>query len=176
MLESHDLDAINWLERAVNAAPADQVALIRAARLHQDAVWIAEQEPELAWLMLVSALETGAGRWDRSAGSPIDQFRTSKPKLVEALDARCSDLIPFVAEEFSCLFGATRKFLAFTMKFFPDEPTLTDAPNVGSGSLDWARARAATNAAGSRSDAPANPVPNILERNPRREWKCTSPP
>jgi hypothetical protein len=72
MLGSHDLDAINWLEGAVNAAPADQVALIRAARLHQDAVWIAEQEPELAWLMLVSALETGAGRWDRSAGSPID--------------------------------------------------------------------------------------------------------
>jgi hypothetical protein len=73
MLGSHDLDAINWLEGAVNAAPADQVALIRTARLHQDAVWIAEQEPELAWLMLVSALETGAGRWDRSAGSPIDQ-------------------------------------------------------------------------------------------------------
>ena len=40
---------------------------------------------------------------------------------------------------------------------------------VGSGSFDWARARAATNAARSRSDALAHAAPNILERNPRRE-------
>jgi len=37
------------------------VALTRAARLYQDALWMIESEPSLAWLLLVSAIETAFG-------------------------------------------------------------------------------------------------------------------
>jgi hypothetical protein len=35
----------------------------RAARLYQDALWIVESEPNLAWIMLVSTVETAAKEW-----------------------------------------------------------------------------------------------------------------
>jgi hypothetical protein len=37
--------------------PGDATALVRSARFYSDALWIAEAEPDLAWLFLVSALE-----------------------------------------------------------------------------------------------------------------------
>lgn len=39
------------------------LTLIRCARIYQDALWIAESQPQLAWLLLVSALETAAVYW-----------------------------------------------------------------------------------------------------------------
>ena len=46
---------------------------------------------------------------------------------------------------------------------------LLDIEQSGQRLFHWARARAATNAARSRSEALAHAAPNTLERNPRRE-------
>lgn len=70
--------------------------LVRAARLYQDAVWIAEGQPELSWIMLVSAIEAAAKHWWSVDDSPGKRSRTSK--------------------------GVTRKFVRFVLSFLPDPP------------------------------------------------------
>ncbi len=42
---------------------ADALMLVKAARQYQQAVWYADTDPNLAWLMLVSAVETAANHW-----------------------------------------------------------------------------------------------------------------
>jgi hypothetical protein len=71
--------------------PSDAVALIRVSRLYQDALWIAESEPSLAWIMLVSAIETAATHWYKLKDTPIEKLRVSKPELVELLDSSCKE-------------------------------------------------------------------------------------
>jgi hypothetical protein len=113
--------------------PTAATALVRAARLYRDALWIAETEPELAWLLLVSALEVAAVHYQ--AQTPIiDVLRASKPKLVRRLEGIEPSLPEEVAEHFSRELRATARFLAFVMKFFP-EPPLKRPPK------DWAWAR-----------------------------------
>ena len=51
--------------------PAAAVALVRAARLYQEAAWSAEVEPSASWVMLVSAIEVAAGFWRAAKESSI---------------------------------------------------------------------------------------------------------
>jgi hypothetical protein len=122
MAGKHSLEDLNWLSDSFGTDPQDQIALIRAARLYQDAIWIADAEPALAWLLLVSAIETAADRWDQATGSPTDRLRYSKPDLVKEVEARCPDLLPIIAEKFADTIGATRKFVDFTLRFLPLPP------------------------------------------------------
>src|SRR5262249_15036522 len=41
-------------------ASSQYASLIRACNLYRDALWMAESEPNLAWIMLVSAIEVAA--------------------------------------------------------------------------------------------------------------------
>jgi hypothetical protein len=55
--------SINQLKHLKSIPFIDQkryVNLVRACKFYQDALWIAESQPIFAWIMLVSALETGA--------------------------------------------------------------------------------------------------------------------
>ncbi len=118
------LEDLSWLATWFETDIRNQVALIRAARLYQDAIWIADAEPALAWLLLVSALETAAVQWDRSRVSVIDRLRDSKPTLVETIEARCPELLPVLAHELADTIGATRKFVDFSLEFLPSPPPL----------------------------------------------------
>jgi hypothetical protein len=100
----------------------NEAALIRAARLYQDAIWIAEAEPALSWLLLVSALETAADRWRQSTLSTAERLRDSKPDLVATSEARCPELLPLFADGFADSLGATRKFVDFILNFLPPPP------------------------------------------------------
>lgn len=60
---SHPLDKIEPLKLFSKLKSDDAIVLIRAARLYQDALWIAESEPSLSWVMLVSAVEAAASYW-----------------------------------------------------------------------------------------------------------------
>jgi hypothetical protein len=123
----HSLEDLSWLTW-FEADPRDQVALIRAARLYQDAIWIADSEPAMAWLLLVSAIETAANRWDRPQPSATERLRYSKPTLVETIEARCPELLPIIADEIADTIGATRKFVRFTLEFLPPPPPERPAP------------------------------------------------
>ena len=104
-------------------SPDQSIALIRAARLYQDGLWIAESEPALAWLMFVSSLETAANQWKSDNGTPVDRLTHLKPDLVEILkDAGGDYLMQCVASQIEPTLGATKKFVDFASHFLPDPP------------------------------------------------------
>jgi hypothetical protein len=53
-------DARPYLERYPYASQRKAVALVRAARLYEQALWVVEADPELSWLLLVTAIEAAA--------------------------------------------------------------------------------------------------------------------
>lgn len=53
-------DARPYLERYAHTSQRKAVALVRAARLYEQALWVVEADPELSWLLLVSAIEAAA--------------------------------------------------------------------------------------------------------------------
>ncbi|MCL6272243.1 hypothetical protein M3P05_20185, partial [Sansalvadorimonas sp. 2012CJ34-2] len=98
-------------------------ALVRAARQFQDAIWIAESEPELAWIMLVSSIETAANEWASHDTSPLEKIKESKPELSELIASKGGEeLLKAIAEEISHTLGATSKFQKFCFEFMPDAP------------------------------------------------------
>jgi hypothetical protein len=97
--------------------------LVTAARLYQDALWMAEVEPHLAWLFLVSAVETAANHWRRKNRNHVERLTDSKPELVKLLHERGGDeLVEEVAKRISDVTGATLKFTEFILAFDPGPP------------------------------------------------------
>lgn len=97
--------------------------LVRSARAYQDALWIAESEPHLAWLLLVSALEIAANAHVAEAGSPEENLREFQPKLTATLQSAGGDtLVAEVGEQLKHLYSATKKFIRFCEQFCPRPP------------------------------------------------------
>ena len=119
----HSIMGVEQLKSFPSLRPKQAIALVRSARLYQDALWLAESEPSLSWLMLVSAVETAANLWSRSADSPLDRFKDSRPGLVEYLIATGIDgLADKVANEFADVVGAGKKFREFLLKYLTEPP------------------------------------------------------
>jgi hypothetical protein len=126
-------------QKAVNAEPLawyadvkanDAVALLRAARSYRDAIWIAESEPELAWLLLVAAIETAAVHYRTESASPSVLLEQGMPELHRLLADRGEpDLVAAVAEQLASLTKATARFLKFMVDFLPDPPASRPAGN-----------------------------------------------
>jgi hypothetical protein len=122
-IDEHVLDGAVLLAKLPEIPPEASVALVRAARLYQDALWIVESEPELSWIMLVSAIETAAGHWRKTTDSPLERMRTSRPDLEHLLlDAGGEELALRVAEQIADFMGAGKKFIDFLVCFLPDPP------------------------------------------------------
>ena len=99
------------------------VSLVRASRIYQEALWVAESEPELAWLMLVSSLETAACQWSSDEDTDVERLRASKPELAEMLfEVGGEILVEKVANEIAHTLGATSKFIKFCLNYFPAPP------------------------------------------------------
>lgn len=112
------------------------IAFVRSARLFQDALWIADAEPALAWLMLASAIEAVATHWDQTKGPAIERFRSwgRSGAVEEMVNAHgCPELFGELAEIFADLVGSTRKFTDFLLKFCDSPPP--ERPDVGR--LEW---------------------------------------
>jgi len=127
------LDLLNALNQWPCTRADHAIALLRAARLYQDALWLAESEPSLSWLMLVSALETAAGQWGRK-GTPEQRLRDSHRELCEYLRMLGEDALGKVAGYLAPFLGVTAQFLNFVMEFLPAPPPLR--PNL-SYQVDW---------------------------------------
>jgi hypothetical protein len=114
------------LFRFPRLTPADSIAVVRAARLYQEAVWVAESEPWLTWLLLVTALETGANHWHgKKSASNRHRMHVANEKLEKLLVERCGDdLATEVAEMIGGSLKATQKFIEFTSHFLPGPPDL----------------------------------------------------
>lgn len=120
----HSLEELNRFEWLLRLSASQSVSLVRAARLYQDALWIVESEPALAWLMFVSALETAASQWHAASGTAIERLAYSRPELVEMLARAGGDaLIKEVAKQIEQSLGATKKFVEFSLQFLPSPPS-----------------------------------------------------
>jgi hypothetical protein len=113
----------------------DAVAIVRAARLFQEGVWVAEVDGSFAWLMLVSAIETAAGRWRRKKDTPRARMAAAKPELEKLLVEQGGEaLADEAAQMLRDSFGATKTFCEFCFTFLPDPPL----PRPSSGErLEW---------------------------------------
>lgn len=125
---SHSLAEMEPITVLPELSPSDAIALVRAARLYQDALWIAESEPSLSWVMLVSAVEAAANHWHTAKDLPLERLKASKPELVELLDSTgIEDLSAQVADHIADEVGSTKKFVDFIMTFFPPPPSVRPA-------------------------------------------------
>lgn len=113
--------------------------LVKSARLYQDALWLGEGEPHLAWLFLVSAIEAAADHWRHEGRTVVEHLTDAKPKLVKMLrEAGGEALVEKVADEIANVTGATLKFTEFILAFDPGPP---DGQRLIP--VDWAKLRKA---------------------------------
>lgn len=111
--------------------PKQASIMVRSARLYQDAVWLAESDPEISWLLLVSSVEVAADYWYAEENpDSIKQLEQLKPDLVQELknlEKDGSKAIEIVGKHLEGLLGSTKKFRQFLARFKPQEPP-TDRP------------------------------------------------
>jgi hypothetical protein len=110
-------------------AVGDTNALVKAARLYQQAVWIADADPALAWLLLVSAVESIAVRWAGDRGIHASEILEMwAPKVVAILvENSRPDLVNPISDALARYMQATRKFTDFLTTFAPSAPDLRPA-------------------------------------------------
>jgi hypothetical protein len=76
-------------------------ALVRAARWYQNGLWICDQEPSIAWLMLISALEVAAVEWYAGTDqTPETVLADAKPEFSDALKKISPEAHTLVAKTF----------------------------------------------------------------------------
>ena len=120
---STSLEHLKRLKTIPRIEPKRYVSLVRACRSYQEALWIAESEPNLAWLLLVSAIETAANDVYGSESSSSERLRSARPDLAAHLESVGGpDHLQFVAEAIAPTLGATKKFIDFVMRFLPNPP------------------------------------------------------
>lgn len=118
-------------------SPQDAVAIVRAARLYQNALWVAESQPELAWLLLVSALEAVATTVHVQSADPAELLATSNPQLADCLKATGgSDHLEEVARHLIPTMKSVSRFQTFVLNNLPEAPA-ERPPEYGR--VNWSR-------------------------------------
>jgi hypothetical protein len=110
-------------------------AVVRAARMYQQAIWIADDSPNLSWLYLVGAAEVAAQHWRGTVAEPIDVLRAAFPKIADLIAPHGDDLLGRVAKELAPLIKAQARFVGWLTEFMPPPPDTR--PPVW-GQVDWA--------------------------------------
>ncbi|MFG2946240.1 hypothetical protein [Streptomyces adustus] len=115
----------DWMNRYLALGREDAVTLVRAARQFRDALWVADTDPELAWLLLVSAVEVIAGREALKDVAPAELLRQEMPALAgQLLDAGGDTHLEGVAEQLVSIVKATTRFMSCMDKYRPDPPVI----------------------------------------------------
>lgn len=118
--------------------------LARAARSYRQAVWVANGDGNLAWLLLVSAAETAANEWARLRGEPNmtagELLLTLRPdyagRLRDAAGANADAVLKEVGETQNAVLRAQWKFREFLLTFGLNPP----AARPKAFPTDWAPA------------------------------------
>ncbi|MFJ1782262.1 hypothetical protein ACIOKA_36765 [Streptomyces anulatus] len=112
-----------WMDRYFALGRAEAVTLVRAARQYRDALWVADTDPELAWLFLVSALEVIAG-WEALRDAvPSDLLQQEMPDLAaDLLEAGGEVRLASVASRLVPIVKATARFMSCVEKYLPVPP------------------------------------------------------
>lgn len=106
------------------ASPERYKAFIRAACLYKDALDMAEHDPNLSWILMVSALETGAVVEPEFETTPDQVLKNCFPPLYETLQSSTdSTITETVAPMIAPTLKATSKFIGFCLRYLPTEPS-----------------------------------------------------
>jgi hypothetical protein len=134
---SRDLAELHMLKGITRLSFPQSIALIRAARLYQDALWLSESEPNLSWLMLVSALETAACSWDMEDSGDLERLCDANPVLFALLQKQGDDkFVAQVAAQIAPTLKATKKFIDFGLHFLPPPP---EQRPIEFAQIDWSK-------------------------------------
>jgi hypothetical protein len=116
--------ALAPLQRYPGLGAAEAVALARAARLYQEAIWVAEVDPHLSWVLLVSAVEAVAAADAVAEGDEAEEYlRRSRPALFAHLDEPSQEAVrAAVVDAFGYTVGSTRRFVRFLLAHLPAPP------------------------------------------------------
>lgn len=138
-LEVPLIDGIHDRLKTIPAIEANLLTeLVRAARAYQDALWIAESEPNLAWLLLVSAVEIAANAHFAESGSPESNLREYQPDLARVLENTGGGvLVEEVANILKQLYSATKKFMRFCETFMPPPPVMRPSNKWSQVMWEW---------------------------------------
>lgn len=109
------------IRRLPRLSAEESIVLTRAARQYQLALWVADTDPELAWLQLVSAVEVAATYWRGQESDPVESLNHIYPRMGKLL-AEHRDLLEGVAAQLAKLIGSTSRFLNFMTTFDPGPP------------------------------------------------------
>jgi len=132
------LDGISFLESLQSIPTDDVIVLIRAARLYSNAVWIADSDPNLAWIQLVSAVEAVATHHARTEPR-WKRVELAMPKVWKLLAEVGRDHAELVGSELAHLANSTARFLTFLEDYAPGPPEVRPAGHQ----LDWEDLRSA---------------------------------
>jgi hypothetical protein len=131
------IEDLNLLDGLVRVPPAMLNNLIRSARMYQQAMWMAESEPSMAWLLLISSVECAANAWwNGKKPSHVERFRdAAPPELVRLIEKSCSSAdVEAISTHLVNAFGARKKFVGFVSQFLPPAPVNRPAEILR---IDW---------------------------------------
>ena len=135
---SHSMEDLQRLETVPRIEPTRYVSLVRACKSYQEGLWICESDPNLAWLLFVSALETAANDVFNTGSTSTDRLRAANPALARRLEEFGGrDHLKMVADEVAHTLQSTKKFIDFAMKFAPRVPK--ERPKGKSLRLNWSK-------------------------------------
>jgi len=135
-LGEHSLQVPLYL-RSFPSLPAGlAMSIVRAARLYQNALWIAEADPNSAWLLLVSAVEVAAGAASGREYKMRELMKLYYPDLSKTLETAGNGVFKAVAAEFGVLAKATQKFLDFIHE---NGPPAIEPRSGAHFETDWSR-------------------------------------
>lgn len=111
--------------------------LVRAARFFQQAVWIADAEPNISWVLLVSALESATNAWGaKSSQPPIEQIEENWQELGQLLrEVAAHDQL--LASKLAKQLRSNVKVQARVKQFISDHYPPAPEPRPAFDGFDW---------------------------------------
>lgn len=120
-----NLHQLELLPRYPSLLAEKSIVLVRAARLYQDAIWVADLEPALTWLLLASSLEVAANDWRNESTNPVENLRSFKPEIEQILiETGGTAALEPLARLLAPTMGSTRKFVDFCVAHLPAPPPI----------------------------------------------------
>ena len=105
-------------------SPEAAVALIRSARSYQEALWVVEADAALAWLLLVSSVETAANFWKEGSAPALEILNGEYPRIASLVEENPNDQsLKKEGNKLAKTLKATAKFVDFMLTFLPDPPS-----------------------------------------------------
>jgi hypothetical protein len=118
-----DIDsAVELLSPYPRMSGSSAIALVRAARAYQQALWVADSDPTLSWLYLVTAAEVAAKQWAGATGTDVEWLAEWNPGVAKALLGSPDEVVAAVARQLKGITGALRAFREFVITFLPGPP------------------------------------------------------